>query len=375
MLTGTFLHRADWVGGLELLIIAGSGLAIVVVLLLTGPLAGLLFSLAIAALATAGSWLAFSRYSVLLDPSFALFAALVTYAAMAFFRFAVTDADKRRIRKAFAHYVEPALLTQIESNAGLLRLGGDVREMTVMFSDVRNFTALSERTAPAELVAMLNRLFAGLGAAIIAHHGTIDKFMGDAIMAFWNAPVDVPRHARHACEAALDMRAALRDLNAQQAGAEPIAIGIGISSGPALVGNMGFEARFDYSCIGDTVNVASRLEGACKSVGYDILVTADTRAAAPELAFLAAGSVVLKGISHPEPIHLLVGDEDMAASEAFLMLAEAHDALLVAWTEGTATDGMLERCRSLAVAVDPRLLDFYEAGLTRSGDFRGLQPA
>jgi len=372
-LTGTFLHRADWVGGLELLIIAGSGLAIVVVLLLTGPLAGLLFSLAIAALATAGSWLAFSRYGVLLDPSFALFAALVTYAAMAFFRFAVTDADKRRIRKAFAHYVEPALLTQIESNAGLLKLGGDVREMTVMFSDVRNFTALSERTAPAELVAMLNRLFAGLGAAIIAHHGTIDKFMGDAIMAFWNAPVDVPRHARHACEAALDMRAALRDLNAQQTGAEPIAIGIGISSGPALVGNMGFEARFDYSCIGDTVNVASRLEGACRSVGYDILVTAETRAAAPELAFLAAGSVVLKGISQPEPIHLLVGAEDMAASEAFLMLAEAHDALLVAWTEGTATDDTLERCRSLAVAVDPRLLDFYEAGLTRSDDFRDLQ--
>ncbi|KQX42983.1 hypothetical protein ASD04_03275 [Devosia sp. Root436] len=373
ILTGTFLHRADWVGGLELLVIAISGLAVVLVLLLTGPLVGLAFSLMIAAVATAGSWLAFSQFGVLLDPSFALFAALVTYAAMTFFRFAVTDADKRRIRKAFAHYVEPSLLTQIEANSGLLKLGGDVREMTVMFSDVRNFTALSERTAPADLVTMLNRLFAGLGAAIVAHHGTIDKFMGDAIMAFWNAPVDVPRHARHACEAALDMRAALRGLNAQQAGGEPIAIGIGISTGPALVGNMGFEARFDYSCIGDTVNVASRLEGACRSVGYDILVTAETRAAAPELAFLAAGSIVLKGISQPEPIHLLVGDEALADSEAFTTLAAAHEALLAAWADDAADDPIFERCRALAGAIDPRLVAFYDAGLSRSGDFQILQ--
>src|SRR5690606_39752148 len=125
---------------------------------------------------------------ILLDPSFALFAALVTYAAMAFFRFAVTDADKRRIRRAFAHYVEPSLLTRIEADAGLLKLGGDLRDMTVMFSDVRNFTALSERTAPADLLAMLNRPFAGLGAAIVAHPGTLANFLGDAILAFWNAP-------------------------------------------------------------------------------------------------------------------------------------------------------------------------------------------
>ena len=373
MLTGTYLQRADWVGGLELLLIAVSGLAVVLVLLLTGPLVGLLFSLAIAALATAGSWLAFSRFGLLLDPSFALFTALVSYAAMAFFQFAVTDADKRRIRRAFAHYVEPSLLTQIEANAGLLQLGGDMRELTVMFSDVRNFTALSERTAPAELVAILNRLFAGLGAAIIAHQGTIDKFMGDAIMAFWNAPVDVPRHARHACEAALDMRAALRSLNAQQASVEPIAIGIGISTGPALVGNMGFEARFDYSCIGDTVNVASRLEGACKTVCYDILVTAETRAAAPELAFLAGGAIGLKGVSQPEPIHLLVGDEGMAETEAFRALVTAHDRLLEGLAAGSGWEASLETCRELAIAVDARLVDFYEASAGRVGDFGALQ--
>ena len=132
---------------------------------------------------------------------------------MAFFQFAVTDADKRRIRNAFAHYVAPSLLTQIENNADRLRLGGEVRELTVMFSDVRNYSAIGEKLAPTELVRLLNTLFAALGAAILEHLGTIDKFMGDAVMAFWNAPLDVERHALRACRAALDMRAALADLN------------------------------------------------------------------------------------------------------------------------------------------------------------------
>jgi adenylate cyclase len=370
MLTGTFLYRADWVGGLELLIIALSALAVVLVLLLTGPFVGLLFSVAIAAVAAAGSWFAFARLGVLLDPSYVLFAALVAYAAMAFFQFAVTDADKRRIRKAFAHYVEPSLLTQLEADGKLLQLGGDVREMTVMFSDVRNFTALSERTSPAELVAILNRMFAGLGAAIIAHHGTIDKFMGDAIMAFWNAPVDVSGHPRHACEAALDMREALHQLNARPSGgAQPISIGIGISTGPALVGNMGFEARFDYSCIGDTVNVASRIEGACKLVGYDILVTAETHAATPELAFLAAGSLALKGISEPEPVFILVGSASLAGTEAFKRLAADHAALLETWRAGRDDPALFERCHAAASELDRRLGDFYTTCLTRRENF------
>ncbi|MBU1333749.1 MAG: adenylate/guanylate cyclase domain-containing protein [Alphaproteobacteria bacterium] len=369
MLTGTFLHRADWVGGLELLVIAVSAVAVVLALLLTGPLLGLLVSGVIAGLVLAGSWLAFAQYGLLIDPGSTLFAVLVVYAAMAFFQFAVTDADKRRIRRAFAHYVEPSLLAQIEADEGLLKLGGDVRELTVMFSDVRNFTALSERTAPAELVGILNRLFAALGAAIVGHQGTIDKFMGDAVMAFWNAPVDVPQHARRACEAALAMREALQQLNAQQASVEPIAIGIGISTGPALVGNMGFEARFDYSCIGDTVNVASRLEGACRYVGYDVLVTAETRAAVPDLAFLDAGHVVLKGISHPEPIHLLVGPTSLAASPEFGALRTEHEALVAAWARGETAADALARCRAAALRIDPRLGGFYDASVQRRADF------
>lgn len=375
MLTGTYLSRADWVGGLELLVIAVSTLAVILAVTLSGPLSGLLVSAVVGSLVAAGSWLAFAQLGLLLDPSFALLAILLAYAGMAFFQFAVTDADKRRIRRAFAHYVEPSLLAQIEADAGLLKLGGDMRELTVMFSDVRNFTALSERTAPAELVGILNRLFAALGAAIVGQLGTIDKFMGDAVMAFWNAPVDVPRHAHRACAAALDMRLALARLNADQVGVEPIAIGIGISTGPALVGNMGFEARFDYSCIGDTVNLASRLEGACRRVGYDILVTAETRAAAPELAYLEAGSIALKGVSQPEPIHLLVGTEALAASAEFRALQADHAQLLAAWGSGETADELLAQCRAAASNIEPRLLAFYDAALLRPEDFRSTAEA
>ena len=370
MLTSQFLQRADWTGGLELLVAAASTLAIVLVLLLTGPIVGLLFSLMIAALAIAGSWFAFTRHGVLLDASFTLFAALVTYAAMAFFQFAVTNADKRRIRRAFAHYIAPSLLTRIEADDSLLKLGGDVRDVTVMFSDVRNFTALSERAAPADLLDLLNRLFAALGSAIVERLGTIDKFMGDAVMAFWNAPVDVPDHAHRACEAALDMRIALAALNTSRGASEPIAIGIGVASGPALVGNMGFAERFDYSCIGDTVNLASRLEGACKLVGYDILIAAETCKEVPDFATLSAGAVNLKGMQNPEPVFMLIGNSELAQSEGFKRLQTCHKNLMDAWASGDAANKLLEQCRQAAGHVDPRLETFYSAAPQRSADFR-----
>ncbi|WP_297108322.1 adenylate/guanylate cyclase domain-containing protein [uncultured Devosia sp.] len=373
MLTGVFLNRADWVGGLEMVLFALAGSLIVLAVTLTGPIVGLIVSLVTSTLLLGTSWWAFTQPRLLIDPSFALLGALLLYAAMVFFRFAVTDADRRRIRRAFAHYVEPSLLARIENDARLLKLGGDLRELTVMFSDVRNFSALAERTTPPRLVGILNRLFAALGSAIVEQQGTIDKFMGDAIMAFWNAPVDVECHAERACAAALAMRQALDRLNAS--GSEPIAIGIGISTGPALVGNVGFERRFDYSCIGDTVNVASRIEGACRIVGYDILVTADTAAAAPQLAFLPAGAVDLKGMSEREPIHILVGDAAVRQSPAFAVLEQAHGQLINVLVAGSDHALALDACRRAALAVDVRLGAFYSACPDRVEDFEAVATA
>jgi adenylate cyclase len=367
ILTQTFLDRADWVSGLELFLLVLSGFAIVLAVVVSGPLVGLGVSVAVVAAALSFSWWSFSSPGLLIDPSYPLFAALVTYATMAFLRFTVTDFDRRRIRRAFGYYVEPSVLTQIEADQSLLRLGGNVRELTVMFSDVRNFSALAERTTPDQLVNILNGLFAALGGAIIRHRGTIDKFMGDSVMAFWNAPADEKDHALLAGRAALAMRTALRDLNRNSA--DPIHIGIGIATGPALVGNMGFEKRFDYSCLGDTVNVASRIEGVCKAVGYSILATAEMAVQAQNLAFLDAGEVELKGMSGREAIKLLVGDDTVRSSAAFETLLASHTELISVLTRGTLDEPLLKRCEALAEGVEPELAQFYACLPGRLSDF------
>ena len=253
ILAGTYLTRSDWVSGLEIASFAVIGLLVIGFILRVGPMAALAIGAGLLVAMVATSWILFSRYGLLLDPSFPLFGSFLLYSAMVFIRFAITDADRRQIRHAFGHYVAPALLAEIERSSDRLKLGGEVRDLTVMFVDVRGFTTISEGMAPEELLSMLNTLFGALGAEVTAQFGTIDKFIGDALMAFWNAPVDVPMHPLRACEAALGMRGHLRALNAadsigrRAAGREPadLEIGIGISTGPAVDGDMGHETRFD----------------------------------------------------------------------------------------------------------------------------------
>jgi adenylate cyclase len=355
------------------------GLAIIVAVIFTSrPVFSFAVGVAFAVVVVAGSWLAFTNSGLLIDPSFPLIGGLVIYAMMLFFRFVITDADKRRIRAVFGNYVSPDLLAQIEKSDAGVKLGGETRELSIMFSDIKDFTTLSEGMAPTELVALLNTLFGALGARITEQSGTIDKFIGDAIMSFWNAPVDVPDHARRSCTAALGMRRTLDELNARDAfrlkanrhSIDELAIRIGISTGSALVGNLGLETRFDYSCVGDTVNVASRVEGACKMVGYDIVVVDATREAAPDMAFLEAGSITLKGKAKREPIHILVGDEALANTRGFQSLAVAHVEAVYALTEGRKANAAIDRCLPLITFPDRRLFQFYETLRTRTGDYQ-----
>jgi adenylate cyclase len=378
ILAGAYLTRTDWVAGFEILAFVVIGLAIIGLVARVGPLAGLLIGASLLGVVVGGAWYLFRRYGLLVDPSFPFAGSFILYSTMVFLRFTLTDADRRQIRRAFSHYVSPALLTEIETRRDRLRLGGESRDVTVMFADMRNFTSISEGMAPDELLAMLNTLFDALGSEVVAQYGTIDKFIGDALMAFWNAPVDVADHARKACTAALGMRARLAALNAADgfgrmaAGREPpgLAIGIGISSGPALVGNMGLESRFDYSALGDTVNTASRIEGACKAIGYDIAVVEETRAAAFDFAFLDAGAVVLRGKAQRERIHALVGDALLARSPAFCALLAAHaEATELLRQDETRATAAIERCKAVAAGIDPRLVGFYESIATRRDDF------
>ncbi len=361
IISGQYLSRADWVQGLEILIMAASGVLLVLVVLRLGPRAGLLVGLVLAGALVGTSYAAFATRGWLVDATYPAAAALLVYTAMVYFQFSLTERNRLELRRAFGHYVAPELLTRIERNADQLKLGGEAREITVMFADMRGFTALTEAHEPADTLAMLNTLFGALGKEIVDRHGTIDKFIGDSIMAFWNAPVDVPDHARRAAEAALAMRATLDALN-RSGNVAGIAVGIGLSTGDALVGNMGLESRFDYSAIGDSVNVASRVEGESKIIGFDIVAADATRQALPDLAWLEAGTVQLKGKSKRLPIHILVGDATLAVSSPFIALHEAH----LSWLAG---EGDLASCIARAETVHPRLARFYELIPGRADDF------
>ena len=383
ILSGAFLTRPDWVQGLEWLEFMALGLLLVLVVLMLGPIAGLAAGFASLVASVGLSYWLFVSQGIMLDPSFPLIGLTLTYLGLVFLRFLTTDVQKKQIRRAFGYYVAPSLLSEIEKNGDRLKLGGEMRPVTVMFSDMRGFTSLSEKIEPRQILGILNTLFGALGAEIVGKYGTIDKFIGDAIMAFWNAPVDVEGHEQRALEAALGMRRRLTALNdadafglkALGAPVERLGIGIGISTGEALVGNMGLETRFDYSALGDTVNVASRVEGTCKEVGYDIVVADPLRRAVPDFALLEAGAVALKGKAERVPIHILVGDRALAETGTFKLLRASHTEALAALREGRDARGAIAECTALGLKIEPGLKGFYEHLAKRSADFRAAQLA
>jgi adenylate cyclase len=202
------------------------------------------------------------------------------FASTTLVRYFSTESEKRDLKIAFQHYVPPAVVDEILADTSKLRLGGEKRDLTVLFSDIRGFTSMSEALEPEDLVKLLNAYFTEMTDQVFAHKGSLDKYIGDAIMAVFGAPVAQPEHARLACRAALDMVAALEGLQAQwrRDGLPAIEIGIGINTGPVIVGNMGSVSRFNYTVVGDAVNLASRMESLNKTYGTNILVSESTYA-------------------------------------------------------------------------------------------------
>ena len=256
---------------------------------------------------------------------------------------AITGREARRqrefIQSAFSLYLSPHYVKQLAGNPDLLKLGGEMRDMTLLFCDIRGFTTLSERLNASDLTRFLNQFLTPMTQAIQAAGGTIDKYMGDAIMAFWNAPLDDPAHAEHACRAALAMRGELIRLNetwrhtAAMAGQRftEVKIGIGLNTGECCVGNLGADQKFNYSVIGDDVNLCSRLEGQTKAYGVDIVIGEKTAAEVPAFALLELDLIRVKGKTRPVHIHALVGDEHAAVDPAFSSLTVTHDAMLAAY--------------------------------------------
>jgi len=320
-----FLSRSQLIKGVEILIIALGGLLMIVITPMLGATRSLMVFLVLSAGAVGGSWYLFSEQRVLLDATFAVFSTFLLYSTLTYMNFTQEEAAKRQTRDAFSKYLSPDMVNVVAENPDQLKLGGQKRDMTLLFCDVRGFTTISEQFDAEGLTQLINKLLTPLTNVILARKGTVDKYMGDCIMAFWNAPLDDPDHARHGCISALKMLEEMAPLNAQleiEAKEEgrkhiPLKVGLGLNSGECVVGNMGSDQRFDYSVLGDTVNLAARLEGQSKNYGVRVVIGYATYVQVPTLATIELDLIKVKGKTEAVRIFALVGDEDMARTDDF----------------------------------------------------------
>jgi len=318
----------------------------------------------------AGTQIAFDHglWLPLVNPMLALGTATAT---VLLFRYALVDRERRGIQGAFRHYLAPDLVDALAAHPERLQLGGETRVLTIMFADIRGFTAIAEtfKSNPQGLSRLINRGFLSpMTALIMARNGTIDKYMGDCVMAFWNAPLDDPFHADHACDSALAMLRELDHVNREleaEAKAESrtshrLRIGVGINTGECVVGNMGSDERFAYTAMGDAVNLASRLEGQTKTYGVANIIGEATREAAPSWAALELDLITVQGKREAVRIYTLLGDAELAQSPVFQELAATHAGALSRY-RGQDWDGAeaaLARCRKLSPELGP-VYDLY----------------
>ncbi|HIF10119.1 MAG TPA: adenylate/guanylate cyclase domain-containing protein [Sneathiellales bacterium] len=341
ILLGEYLVRPDWASGAEFTYLTVLGLLLIMLLSRVGPLPSAAIGIGGAAAAFGLSWYAFTQFRWLLDPVYPTMIAFIIYSTVTLLNYLRTETEKRFVRDAFGHYLSPALVERLSAHPEELVLHGETRNMTMLFCDIRGFTTLSEQFDAEGLTRFINSFLTPMTTVILELGGTVDKYMGDCIMAFWNAPLDDQDHARHACDAALAMEYVLTELNATWAsdnvfpGPSPksVAVGIGINSGDCNVGNMGSDQRFDYSVLGDDVNLASRLEGQSKVYGVPIIVGENTVAVISDFALLELDLVRVRGKTKPVRIFALLGDVTVAEDPDFKILLDRHNELLAAYRE------------------------------------------
>ncbi|MDB5692579.1 MAG: adenylate cyclase [Alphaproteobacteria bacterium] len=381
MVLKDFLYRPDWAAGLEMSVLLGTGVLLALLLPMMGAFRGALLAAGLMAGVGGGSWYAFRAKSLLIDPSASILALLACYIVVTLFTYLREERQRRYIHGAFDRYLSPEMVKRITDDPSRLELGGEVREMTVLFCDIRGFSHISEQMGPQEIIRFLIAFLTPMTDILLARRATIDKYIGDAILAFWNAPLDDPDQHRNAARAALAMVEGLAELNrtmpqrTEQSWPGQVEIGIGLNAGPCCVGNMGSARRLSYSLIGDTVNLASRIEGLTKAYGVRILVGEELAERLEGFALVEVDRVRVVGRDRPVTVHALLGDEKLAGSPAFAAFAGAHAQLLADYRQRRWDDAehRLDACAAEAAGYGlARVGERYRASIRT---FRAHPPA
>jgi adenylate cyclase len=375
VLSDQYLTRPNYIAGAEFLLVFFVGFLMIWLV----PRIGAKWTIVLFVLVAGGtmgtSWYMFAEKRVLVDPGYPVISTLFLYLSLTVSGFVREEAQRRQTRSAFSKYLSPAMVERVAQDPGELKLGGDKRDLTLLFCDVRGFTTISEQFDAVGLTALINKLLTPLTNVILNRQGTVDKYMGDCIMAFWNAPMDDEQHARNGCISALEMLAEMDPLNerleaeAKEEGRKhiPLRVGFGLNSGECVVGNMGSDQRFDYSVLGDTVNTAARLEGQSKSYGVNIVIGENTYAEVSDLAVIELDLIQVKGKTEAVHIYALLGDGEMAQGNAYRALNGANEEMLAAYRgqEWQKAREKIGACRESMDGFDLGVLyDLYEERIT-----------
>ena len=374
VLTKSLLVQPNYAIGTELVVAMLCGLAIVVAAPMLSASVVVLFGLVLFAGLVGLSLYLFVAHNLLIDFTYPLISSWTIYLVLTFVNYFREQKQRQQIRSAFGYYLSPHMVEQLARSPDKLVLGGEERRMTILFSDVRGFTTISEhyKDDPQGLTRLMNRFLTPLTNAIIERNGTIDKYIGDAIMAFWNAPVDDPDQETNACDAALEMQARAAALNvelkreAEANGGKymPLRIGIGLNTGPCVVGNMGSDFRFNYSVLGDTVNFASRLEARTKDYRLPLVIGSRTAEGAKrKFATMEIDLIQVKGKKEPEVVFAVLGRAEVEQDPRCGELRAFNAQMLACFRkqEWDETLKLMERCRKLADGFEVAgLYDMYD---------------
>ncbi len=371
VLAGDFIRRPDWAPGLEVVLVAVIGLLSAVLMTWTRAVVLIIPFLALALGMWEGATWMFNTEHFFISPLYPYIVLAGNFMALTFMKFWREERQKRYIHSAFSQYLSATVIEEIMASPEKLTLSGEEKDVSILFSDVRGFTSISERLTPTRVVDLLHAYFTPMTRIITASSGTIDKFIGDAIMAFWNAPLDIPDHPRKAVRAAVEMITALDALNrefVEQFDGLTIDIGIGIHRGMARVGNFGSVDLFDYTLIGDNVNLCSRLESLTKYYGVKILVSETMVIDDELLVFMFIDYVRVKGKEEPVRIYTVMSVDEARKREQEIAQWNA------AWDQYKHGEFALAHC-GFKKLFDEFGLKLYEVFLGRTKIYSDTPPA